>query len=235
MSGIIYVLLLKDRSLNMIIRGENEHNDIDLDRFKTFRKQEFNTIYQTQDTLIKILNYIPCNDLEIVLDKLMKLNLSHFYKIINLIYNDRYLCGYIMKKYRSYQIDILEYPSNYTIENYNELFEDLLKLSRSRVIVRDLSYNNSVFNPYDITIIDADDYLLCEYEPTRENIFELSSLFKEIFINSIFMYHPYLIPKINEVNKIIDEVFSGATKPEGVQRKLSRYKYPIDFINDRLD
>ena len=219
----------------MVIHGENEQNNIDLDKLRIFRKQEFNKIYQSPEGLVKVFDYVPNKDLEIVLRKLRELNLRHFYEIIELLYKDSTLCGYLMKKYRSYPIDILEYPSNYVIENFNEIFEDLMKLSDEHILARDLSHENSVFNTYDVTIIDADDYLLCDYAPYVENGFGLNCLFKEIFINSIIMYHPYLISRLDEIKAILSDIFGESKKPEGVQRKLSRYKYPIDFINDHLD
>ena len=173
-------------------------------------------------------------------ETIMKLNLTNFYKIYQMLYDegDNFV-GYTMKYYESSEIDILTMPIEYTINNLYKLYKSINIITSNSIFVRDLRESNIIMNNQDMTVIDVDLYFknmfysirndLTKNDLIHNNLSELYRLFSEIYFNALATYHYTL----NFDKVIIDELFSIDSTPSDIHKKLIKYKYPLDYIKER--
>ncbi len=163
-----------------------------------------------------------------VLKIIKNLNLDNFYKIYDLLYDkDNHFCGYTMKYYEEKDIDITKMPIGYTLDNLYRLRNSFIKLSENNILANDCCKENVIMDDKDITIIDTDLYYLTE-DTNNINYNLLINLFKRIYHDSLklYGYDNYDIDYF--LNNLFDKDISTTEK------KLIRYKYPIDYFNNFL-
>lgn len=161
------------------------------------------------------------------------LELANFYKIYKLLYDKlNNFSGYTMKYYEPEEFDILSMPVDYTLANLTTIAKSLTHLSAKKIYAIDLFEANTVRNKNRITIIDADGYKHRSKDKIKDvyryNLRALYRLMSEIYFNDLVAYHhPFYIDK-----EIIDSLFDYSLTPNEVCKKLTRYKYPIEYIED---
>lgn len=170
-----------------------------------------------------------------VLLLIQELGLENFCKIKRLLYDkSKILIGYLMEYYKNENIDILTMPIEYTIDNLFKLYYSVIKLSENNIFISDMHTGNIIINHAGIIIIDYDLYVLNGYftGPLLEhkNIYSLMYLFREIYKKSLVEFHSECNSDINR--RLIDISFNFWTKEQLEEscKKLTRYKYPIDYI-----
>ena len=191
------------------------------------------SIYRISDaTCLKWFNGDCYNDQSII-KTIRNLELTNFYKIYKLLYDElNNFSGYTMKYYEPEEFDILSMPVDYTLANLTTIAKSLTHLSAKKIYAIDLFEANTVRNKNRITIIDADGY---KHRPKdkikdvyRYNLRALYRLMSEIYFNDLVAYHhPFYIDK-----EIIDSLFDYSLTPNEVCKKLTRYKYPIEYIEN---
>lgn len=166
---------------------------------------------------------------------IQELNLENFCKIKKLLYDkNRIIIGYLMEYYQKEDIDILTMPIDYTIDNLCKLYNSVIKLSENNIFVNDMHTGNIIINSSGITIIDYDLYVLDGYftGPFLEykNISSLRYLFREIFLEALLEYHTEYNSDFNR--QLIGNTFQlwNPMLLEKTCKKLTRHKYPIDYI-----
>lgn len=168
-----------------------------------------------------------------IFNKIMELDLDNFYKIYELLFEVNGLFkGYVMKYYEKNKIDILTMPVDYTIDNFLKLYDSVKKLSDASILVNDLGIGNVILNDKYITVIDVDLYSF-KYSILNSEIFDVNSyilykLFISLYWNSYCKHHLSLEYEYDR--DMIKNLFMFDEDKESVCRKLSRYKYPIDYL-----
>ena len=188
----------------------------------------YGDVYKLDDnTCIKLMSNIFYFSDEVV--RIVKhLKLDKFYEIYDLLYDSHgYFCGYTMKYYPKGEIDILQMPTSYTLDNLYELHKSFDKLSDNNVLVSDCYHENVILNDSGLTIIDVDLFRR-ETNISQENYYNLMYLFRDL-------YHVEL-NKMDYPRKdreyILGGLFDEKAEIEAVEKKLVRYKYPIDYVKD---
>ena len=198
-----------------------------------FNYGSFGYIYRLdEDTCLKLF-VDECYFKPNVLRTIKNLDLNNFYKIYDLLYdNKRRFCGYTMKYYAKNDIDITTMPTEYTLDNLYRLYADFKKLTHKHISAMDCYEDNVIMDDKNIVIIDADCFDIDKETPKEEllldNIWELMHLFKEIYYNVLI--------KINnssyDNSYILNELFDEDAGIKNTEKKLIKYKYPIDYFKD---
>lgn len=168
---------------------------------------------------------------------IQELGLENFCKIKRFLYNEsKTIIGYLMEYYKNEDIDILDMPMEYTIDNLCKLYHSIIKLSQNNIFISDMHTGNIIMNSNEIIVIDYDLYVLNGYftGPILEykNIEALKYLFKGIYKEALVEFHKEYDTEKNR--SLIDGTFELWTE-EGLNKtckKLTRYKYPIDYIKE---
>lgn len=174
-------------------------------------------------------------------NQIKKLKLDNFYKLYDLYYNRELtkILGYLSKYYQSENVDILTMPTEYTLDNLCKLYNSFKKLSEHHIYTNDIHSGNVIINSKDIIVIDTDLYYKSSIETIdvilKENIYNLSDLFVDIYLSSLSKYNfPNKYDKVNITSKI-QTLFTMNTisGTDSVIKKLIKYKYPIDYLKKK--
>ena len=135
-----------------------------------------------------------------------------------------------MKYYKNEPIDILTMPTDYTLDNFYNIYRSINKISKNKILINDMHIGNIIMNNNDIIIIDID-YYDKEYSATfdkinKSNYVSLINLFTDIYIESL---RNHTNPSPEEIKSILN-LFSKSENVNMIAKKLKRYKYPIDYI-----
>lgn len=192
-------------------------------------------VYKISDTeCIKV--YKKSSEVDIEILKLIKsLYLRNYYEILELYYSRSNIFKAVKTTYYQKQnIDILTMPTNYTLDNLFNISLSINTLTKNNVLVEDSHSENVIMDSNKITIIDVDLYSFNRFRTAKElkikNLERLAYLFKEIYTEAITDFHPEYKDCITSA--LIGEIFNFYTPHhiESTYKKLSKYKYPIDYI-----
>ena len=128
-------------------------------------------------------------------------------------------------------------PTSYTLDNFSGIYNSILKLTDNGIVVSDLHSGNVITDENNITVIDADLYYkLCFIDKIKlqyKNISALIYLFKDLYFESLDEFHKDC--DVNACVSAIRDLFEpmNALNIDKVYKKLTRYKYPIDYIKSR--
>lgn len=170
-----------------------------------------------------------------VLLLIQKIGLDNFCQIRSLLYNkNKKLIGYLMRYYQKENIDILTMPTEYIIENLRKLYISVIKLTHNNIYIDDMHTENIIINSKGITVIDYDLYTLNRFLTPElleyKNTSALRVLFETLFIETLIEFHRDLCIESN--NRLIKRTFHlwNSEELDKTCKKLTRYKYPIDYI-----
>lgn len=163
----------------------------------------------------------------------MKMELNNYYKIYDLLYN-KYgrLSGYTMKHYDNKIDNVIDMPSEYITDNFNNISKDISTLSNNGIIVKDLIPSNLIYGDNKITVIDIDQYKLDKDmdKDTLNRVNEINlcvCLYRLLKSNLLNGYVDDNLAKyLNNLDSLFDE-----KKINVMTKKLSKYKYPIDYFS----
>ncbi len=199
----------------------------------------YSDVYKISDEVcLKVFKTISDDINFDVLSLIKDLELSHFYIIYDFLFNKTgKFNGYTMKYYPGKTIDILTMPTSYTLDNFSSIYNSILKLTDNGIVVSDLHSGNVITDENNITVIDADLYYkLCFIDKIKlqyKNISALIYLFKDLYFESLDEFHKDC--DVNACVSTIRNLFEpmNALNIDKVYKKLTRYKYPIDYIKSR--
>lgn len=170
-----------------------------------------------------------------ILKLIRDLKLPSYYIIYDLLFNKRsILKAYIIEYYVSEEIDILTMPVDYTLYNFFSILDSVMVLTENNVYVSDLHEDNVIMNSNGITVIDTDLYTKNRFfyadELLSKNVSAVRCLFKNLYFSSLNDYHDGEIkesisPKVNDLFNI-----NNVGDAYNTVKKLSKYKYPIDYM-----
>ena len=165
--------------------------------------------------------------------------LQNFYELREFLFNaDKSFLGYTMKYYQDMGVDILTMPVEYTIENLRILYNSFMELTNNSIRVRDMHGDNAIVCKDKIVMVDADrlifDYLN-NYYLKEKNIEQLQYVFSDLYSDALYNYHTSLGTRENYEK--IDRLFvftsyCDSKRLDNTCKKLSYYKYPIDYIKE---
>ena len=203
-----------------------------------FLNQILQHFYLLLDICLKVNKSAEGFDLE-TLKLLQSLNLKNFYEIYNFYYNQNgILKAYTMKYYQSDEIDILTEKQSYTINNLYDLFLAVCILNKNNILISDTHSENVILSKEKITIIDADLYRINRFfqklSLELHNLDALRSLFENLYIYALKKYHNeyYNETAVYRIKSLF-QVYS-TSQINGTLKTLSKYKYPIDYIRNRV-
>lgn len=211
--------------------------DKDRNRYKFQLKEKIGSggsgeVYKTgKDSCIKIFKYPHNinNKLEEILRIISELDLENMYQIKKILYNDeKDLIGYMMKYYQEEKIDILTMPVEYTIENMIGLYKLANSLGKRNIRTHDLIPINTILTENKIIVIDTDGYFLEDYECANFNKYGINCLLTDLYKKHLSLNHNISNYNPETINNI-DNLFQQHN-PEIIYKKLSKHKYPIDYI-----
>jgi len=191
-------------------------------------------IYRTSDEFIdddlciKLLNIGAVIRLE-ELKVIMGMDLENFYKIYRILYNRWHQPkAYITKYYQPEDIDILTVPTEYTLDSFNILYNQSIKLSQAGIVIDDLHTGNIVFTQNGIIVLDVDNYyfgtIITRQRIVTKNQGAINYLFKSLYIDALERHH------YSPDNYDVKQLFPPYQRPETLQKTLKRYKYPIEYF-----
>ena len=193
-----------------------------------FDEGEYGYIYKLDDnTCLKLFSDNFFFD-DTVLRVIKSMKLNNFYEIYDLLYDCyKNFCGYTMKYYPSEDINIVDMPTSYTLDNLYGLYKSFERLSDNCIVAYDCYNNNIIINNSGLTVIDVDLFYR-EANKRRENYYNLMDLFKILYHNELRkLGYP-----MEDREKILDSLFNEKKDITQVEKKLIKYKYPIDYIKD---
>lgn len=175
---------------------------------------------------------------EDVFNIIRKLKPKNIYTLGDLYYNKSLtrILGYLSEYYSKEDINILTMPVDYTFDNLCSLYDSFVLLSEYNIRISDTCSQNVILNNNGITIIDTDFYYIDansnKLAIKKSNIYDLGELFSWIYMNSLketdFNKRSSMIDKIEKLFIPI-----GTFGVEPVIKKLIKYKYPIDYLQNR--
>ena len=105
-------------------------------------------------------------------------------------------------------------------------------LSKAKIYAFDCDSHNVIMNSKNITVIDTDIYYFRK-EDNKNKIYEdnyeiLLNLFKSLYYEKIKL----LGFSNKDIVDLLDYLFDEHKQLNSVEKKLIKYKYPIDYVND---
>lgn len=172
-----------------------------------------------------------------VINEVKNLNLNNYYKINDLLFDKKGVFkGYTMDYYKDDNIDILDMPMEYTIENLRSIYKSLMTLADNNIWAQDLHSGNVILSKNDMTVIDVDSYVktFSNYgmRVRDRNIDALYFVFRDIYLDRLKDCYDDLYNVF--FNEYLKELFPPAYEVtmdiDTVSKKLTKYKKPMDFV-----
>lgn len=138
----------------------------------------------SNDKCLKVMNKDPNNFFsEDIFEIFKTLSLPSFVKIDTPFYVDGKIKAYTMEYLEQTDKSILDMPIEYTLDNVNNIYLDLLKLSKYLINAFDLYHKNVILDDDKITVIDYDAYYKSktEYEALSASIWNLMYTFRRLY------------------------------------------------------
>ena len=184
------------------------------------------TIYKLKDETCLKLFYpyrgtYPNRIFKFIID----LKLPNFYEVYQLLYNYNHeFIGYTMKYYQKEDIDILTMPTKYSLDNYQKIYKSATILNHYNISIQELIPINVILTEKDIIVIDIDEY---KKDNITLNYRSVNGLFEKLYLYASFKHN------ISNAVDIMDNLFDEKDNFQTLSKKLSKYKYPIDYINNQ--
>lgn len=184
----------------------------------------------------KCIKQFRCSKRKVAVDvlKFFRDNyLSNFLKICDILYDDKdRVRAYTALEYLSSEVDLLTLSSDYLIDNLFGIVESIRRISDRLITVMDMNIWNTVVNDNEIMVIDVDGYTVSNDDSLRDKIYNLNidavkNLFINLYDDSLVRYHS--TEGLSSGSMAIDDLFSLFDK-DTVYKKLSRCRYPIDYL-----
>lgn len=184
----------------------------------------------------KCIKQFRCSKRKVAVDvlKFFRDNyLSNFLKICDILYDDKdRVSAYTALEYISSEVDLLTLSSDYLIDNLSGIVESIRRISDRLITVMDMNIWNTVVNDNEIMVIDVDGYTVSNDDGLRDKIYNLNidavkNLFINLYDDSLVRYHS--TEGLSSGSMAIDDLFSLLDK-DTVYKKLSRCRYPIDYL-----
>ena len=186
------------------------------------------------DTCIKLFSDDFSFDLSII-KTVRDLKLTNFYQIYDILFDsDNHYSGYTMKYYQSEDVDIIKMPTSYTLDNLYRLYDAIEKLTKKGIYAYDFDVHNVIMNNKDITAIDVDIYYYYDEakkeQLAKDNYKLLLHLFKALYYEKIKM----LGFSFQDNEDLLNYLFDENKEISNIEKKLIKYKYPIDYIRRKM-
>ena len=184
----------------------------------------------------KCIKQFRCSKRKVAVDvlKFFRDNyLSNFLKICDILYDDKdRVSAYTALEYLSSEVDLLTLSSDYLINNLSGIVESIRRISDRLITVMDMNIWNTVVNDNEIMVIDVDGYTVSNDDSLRDKIYNLNidavkNLFINLYDDSLVRYHS--TEGLTSGSMAIDDLFMVFDK-NTVYKKLSRCRYPIDYL-----
>ena len=209
----------------------NEKKKYDIDHFCS--EGGCGYVYRIgDDKCLKLFSEFYMFELDVI-KAVRKLKLASFYEIYDLLFNEeKQFSGYTMKYYKPEDINILTMPTDYTLDNLFKIYKDLKMLSKAKIYAFDCDSHNVIMNSKNITVIDTDIYYFRKEDDKnkiyKDNYEVLLNLFKSLYYEKIKL----LGFSNKDIVDRLDYLFDKHKQLNSVEKKLIKYKYPIDYVND---
>ena len=117
-------------------------------------------IYRISNTeCLKVLNKDPQNYFnEDTYNTIRSLSLNGLVQLGIPFYLDGKIKAYTMEYLERSEVSILDMPTEYTLDNLNSLYKDMLVLTKNLILATDLYYRNIIIGDKKMSIIDFDGY-----------------------------------------------------------------------------
>lgn len=145
------------------------------------------------------------------------------------------ILGYTMKYYKETIDNILNMPITYIIDNFNDLYILVTRLTEECVRIVDLHYGNIINTDNKMIIIDYDKYYI-DKESSKETISYLNRnalmfTFIGIFKNSLKKLG-IDISNNKEIQYRTNSLFTIGTTPLVLKYRLNSYNTALDYIKN---
>ena len=195
---------------------------------------DFGNIYMiNNETCIKIFKRLSSFISEAAICKIKDLNLSNYYKIYDVLYDElKKLIGYTMKYYENGKIDILVTPTDYLITSFLGIYHSMEKINDAEICISDLRLCNVIMTDEGMVVIDVDGYFPDQMPNQKDERFlynkkRVYELFKDVFYFGTKDRH-------KQFNRGLDDtaygIFEMDQSPDEICKKLTKFKYPIDYL-----
>lgn len=174
---------------------------------------------------------------------LKSLSLPGLVKLGIPFYYNNEIVAYIMEYYKRSKASILDMPIDYTLDSINELYKDILILSKNNISMTDLYYKNVIVGDDRIKIIDFDSYEINKvfshtlYFNTWGLYYSFMGLYKDALINRGYKLDTDMIDNMTIEDYLSDYLFpfeDERVNPSLVlEPKLKKVKRPIDLFKKR--
>ena len=216
----------------MRIKLYNEKNETVIYNVNVpFARGGFGIVYRLDN--VKCLKCFYSNNLAKSIDvmrDIRELRLDNYYQIYDFLFdNNGDFCGYEMKYYQGHDIDIMTMSTEYSIENLRKIAASFRRLNEKRISVVDLNKNNVILDHNNIIVIDTDLYRRCycsSDELMQMNNDALCRLFINLYYYTMKEKHSVTLDDM----RLLRELFDSSRSIDEISKKLSKYKYPIDYM-----
>lgn len=180
-------------------------------------------VYRISDKeCIKVMNKDPDNYFrQDIFDIFKSLSLPSFVKIDTPFYVDGKIKAYTMDYLESTDKSILDMPTEYTLDNLNRIYKDLLILSKYLITAFDLYHKNVILGDDKMTVIDYDSYYKGD---TQEE-----ALFASIW-NLMYTFRRLYETALEKKGIAVDSMMIGNIT---ISQYLAKYLFNYDYHNHR--
>lgn len=172
-----------------------------------------------------------------IFNTMKNLDLETFVKLYDYVFdpNRKQITSYTMEYYRPYIEDILSIQTEYIIDSFNRIYNDIVILSENNILIGDMNFSNIIFGKDSIKVIDFDNYKRCDLaynELIKKNRKEMCICFKGAYRNALYgiLASRYIYGSIDKMmdlfNPDIEDLTSSVTK------KLVKYPNLLSFFED---
>lgn len=164
-----------------------------------------------------------------------ELSLDGYCKLYDLLYSDpkkQEVAAYIMKKYVNEVENILNMPTDYTIDSFNTLYNSVRILAHNRIIARDTIAANAILSNDGVILIDFDSCnrtTLLEDHVLEININNILYLFKGLFKEGLKKMGKKI--EDEELSNYLNHIFAYSKEPvKALKRRMAYSNTPMDVL-----
>ena len=190
-----------------------------------------NKVY-TDYTLFTIKDHVIN---EWIFNTIKELNLVSFIRLYEYVFDDKknQIISYTMEYYPPYVKDILRISSEYIVNSFEKIYDDVITLSNAMILIGDMNFSNIIFGKDGIKVIDFDNYKKSNLnieEIIKLNKNELCMCFKTVYRNALYYefangYIPNSLDKNMDLfNPNIDELIFH------VKKRVLNYSNLLDYF-----
>lgn len=189
-------------------------------------------VYRINDTECLKRIYCGCFQ-EDMFNLLSSIYLNGFVKLGIPFYVNNFIKAYTMEYFKKSSESILDKPIDYTIDNFEIIFNDVVKLSSCGIKLYDLCWKNIIVGDSKVKVIDFDYYdKTLEEDVYYFNVANLVSAFKLLYLNEIRLDNSINVPNMNILKDYLKTLFNvDYNNPVLTLRKtLGSVKRPKDLF-----